>query len=321
MSNSRDDVKRAASAVANRLRMVQNSFASESEDRRKEFIADEIENALSEILPDQRPLFVKALRDEFPVPADATPAAAPPPSPVRQAAAPPAAERPRTWEQNADDLITQFETMDEDARKDVILRLQRAGITLQSSSRRGELESSSGGLPDRAQQALQYLIHKLEIGKLDMTRLVKVVLLMIESMGSTDALTWNTWRVIAPRSPLRRPCELHKEIAAYISGDKNVSGERVQLAIETQRRLLASLIASVGKLGGSLSTGHLRQLFPEEIMAKAAQQGGTRLGGVEGRYWQQFVEMASILESAAVEHAVKETLAQSIEHLMGPSKP
>jgi len=317
MSDSRDDVKRAASAVANRLRMVQNSFADETSDRRREFISDEIENALSEILPDQRPHFVKALREEFPVPADSAPASAP--APMRQAAPPPS--RARTWEENADDLIAQFEKMDEEARKDVILRLQRAGVTLQGSSRRGELESTSGGLPDRAQQALQYLIHKLEIGKLDMTRLVKVVLLMIESMGSTDALTWNTWRVIAPRSPLRRPCELHKEIAAYISGDKNVPGERVQLAIETQRRLLASLIASVGKLGGALSTGHLRQLFPEEIMAKAAQQGGTRLGGVEGRYWQQFVEMAGILESAAVEHAVKETLAHSIEQLMGPGKP
>lgn len=331
MSSHGDEVRQRAAALANRLRVVQNSFSEEPQNRREEFLSDEIENAVSSVLPDQRSAFIAALRDEFPLPAALSSASGSPTAPPRPTAptpepyiAEPASmvSSGNSWETLTEALIEVAQDLDEDERKELILKLQRGGITVQMSDRRGESARSetTGGLPERAQQALQFLMHKLEISKLDITRLVKVLLLLSDSIGASDNLTWSTWRVVAPRAALRRPCELKKDLATYISGEKSVSGDKIQHAIELQRKLLAALIASIGKLGNNLSSGHLRALFPEEIMAKAAQQTGTRMGGAETKYWQQFVETSQILDSAALEHAIKESIAQTTESLMSQSR-
>jgi hypothetical protein len=318
MSVLSDEILRSVAATAAKLRVVQASFADETPERRGEFLEDALHQAVQQIMPDQRAGFLGALKKEFPSgfkAAAAVPAAA---------AAVPKAE---TAEELADKLIRASAGLHDDERKALILRLQKGGLTVQQSDKRGDdqrsMPGSSGrggvaGAPDKAQQAFQYMMKKLEIADLDITRLVKLMLWLIEYAGVNDGVVWNTWRVVAPKSGVRRPADLRKEMIAYIGGDKSLSGSRVEYALETQRRLLAALIGATSKLGTALANGPLRKFRLEEIKALASQEGGGLLASLDARCWSRYQQMAADLDEEALEHAVKEALSTFTEKLLGP---
>lgn len=175
------------------------------------------------------------------------------------------------------------------------------------------------GIQDKAQQALKYMMKKLEIADLDITRLVKLVLWLLEYTGSNDAVIWNTWRVVAPKSAVRRPSDLRKEMLMYLAGDKTLSGTRVEYAIELQKRLLAAVIAATSKLGASLANGPMRPFRVEEIKAAASAEGGGLLASMESRCWNRYQQLAPDLDEESLEHAVKEALASYTEKMLGPT--
>ena len=317
MSSLSDELLRSVAATAAKLRVVQASFADEKPEKRAEFLEDALHQAAQQVVADQRPSFLAALKKEFPSGFKA----APPPAPAAVAAA----SKPENAEELADKLIRASLNLHEDERKALILRLQRGGLTVQQSDKRGEEQrsmpsSGHGGasaMPDKAQQALQYLMKKLEIPDLDITRLVKLMLWLVEYAGANDGIIWNTWRLIAPKSTVRRPSELRKEMILYLSGDRTLTGTRVEYAMETQRRVLAGIIAATSKLGGALANGPLRKFRVEEIKALASQEGGGLLASLDARCWNRYQQLAADLDEEGLEHAVKEALSASAEKLVG----
>jgi hypothetical protein len=319
MSAPTDEILRAAATAAAKLRVVQASFADQPPEKRVEFLEDALHQSAQQIVPDQRPAFLAALKREFPAGFKAAPTPAPSAAPVA------AASKPASAEELADQLLRAAQNLPEDERKALIIRLQRGGLTVQQSAQRGEdprsMPSSGPGggraVPDKAQQALQYLMRKLEIADLDITRVVKLMLWLIEYAGGNDAVIWNTWRLIAPKSSVRRPSELRKEMIQYLAGDRNLSGTKVEYSLETQRRVLAGIIAATSKLGGALANGPLRKFRVEEIKALASQDGGGLLASLDARCWVRYQQLATELDEEGLEHAVKEALAGAAEKLVG----
>ena len=303
----------AVRAMARKLRMVQLSFADESGDDRCKYLAEALAGLIEGVLPDHRDEYLAALEDAFPVWADApaqaaVPAAAPVAAPIETPAA------------LADRLVAMAAMMDEDEREAIAQRLAQGRLTVSpTQDRMPERARGTAGdttLPRHIQEAMQYLMKQLEIGRIDFTRTAKLVLLFTAYMSQMDQIIWNTWRTVAPQTDLRRPVNLHKEICRYLSGDKDISGVEMNGHVETMQKLMASLVAAMGQLGALLTRQHLAKFAPMEIKIQANRDGSSLLESLESRCWRRYEKLARDLEEDVIEHAVKDIIAEYAEAMM-----
>jgi hypothetical protein len=314
VSVTADDLVRRAAAAANQLRMVQISFADEPADKRQGYMCDAVEQAAAKVLPEQRAEFLKALAEHFPLLESSFPAQAETPAPAE----------PGT-DESPEELVERFlelaQFMEEEEREALVARLQKEGLAPPSRPGAARLESSAEGLslPEPAEKALQYLMRRLGVEKLNLTRVLKLMVLLVDQAGGSDTLVWNTWRVVAPDSSIRRPCDLRKEMARYVSGDRDISGVEMKKDFEILRKLMAALIAAVGQVGNQFARSHLARFSPEAIETHVEMEGGGLLSSREVKYWGRFVELSRELNSNHVEHAVKQSIANYTESLMKKS--
>lgn len=293
--------------TARKLRMVQLSFADETKEDRCKYLAEALGGLIETVLPDRRAAFLQALEDQFPVWID-TPGQVP----TAQPSLPPPPPPPETPNALADRLIAMAAMMDEAEREDLCRRLAQGRLSA-SDSRDRPPERARGPddtvLAKRMQDAMQYLMRQLEIDQIDPTRTAKLVLMFTAYMSQMDQIIWNTWRVVAPQSELRRPGNLQKEISRYLSGDKNISGVELKAHVETMQKLMASLVAAVGQLGSLLARQHLAKFAPMEIQTQANRDGNSLLVSQESRCWNRYLKIARELDEEVVEHAVKDIIA------------
>ncbi len=314
VSVTTDDLARQAAAVANQLRMVQISFADEPAEKRREYMREAVEQAAAKVLPDQRPEFLDVLAGHFPLLESSFPTEEEPPAP----------SGPEV-EESPEELVERFlelaQFMEGEEREALVARLQKEGLAPSAPSSAARLESSADGLslPEPAEKALQYLMRRLGVEKLNLTRVLKLMVLLVDQAGGSDTLMWNTWRVVAPDSGIRRPCDLRKEMARYVSGDRDVSGMEMKKDFETLRKLMAALIAAVGQVGNQFARGHLARFSPEAIETHVEMEGGGLLSSREVKYWGRFVELSRELNSNHIEHAIKQSIASYTESLMKKS--
>ena len=303
--------------AARKLKMVQISFSEESAEKRRKYLAETLGQIMESVLPDQRMAFLEALEKRFPTLATtATPRPLPAPKPPEPA--PSAPPPPETPEKLVDRLLAMSALMDEEERERLRQRLAE-GRMLASPSRTSADSSrgmGDGTLPRRMQEAMQHAMRELEISKLDPSRMIKLMLMLVAYVGQTDPMIWNTWRTIAPQTDLRRPCNMQKEMGRYLSGDKEISGVELKANMDIMQKLLASLIAATGQLGSLLARQYLARFQPLEIQAQANREGSNLLVSLESRCWNRYMKMARDLEEDMVEHAVKEVMAQYAESMM-----
>jgi hypothetical protein len=311
------DSSRRMIKAANDLRMVQISFADEPEEKRREYLAEALDRALEEVLPDERKAFLAALKDQFPNWSAEPPAAAPA---VAIAVVPedtpaPAESREAVMER----VIEQIQLLDDEDREVLVARLQQAGVLPKASVAGPGASATGAALPKHVEEAAQHLMHKLALTKLDLGRAIKLMVRLVDQTGGLDQLMWNAWRVIAPRSAYRRPADLHKEMIRYMSGDREISGQQLVGYLERYMKLTASLIAGVGQLGAQFARSHLLKFSPQEIEAKVASAGGGLLVSKEYKCWERYVELSHELDQNTIEHAIRETIAQKTEALLEKS--
>lgn len=313
MNATTTDLAQSAAAAANQLRMVQISFADEPAEKRRNYMLEAVEQAASKVLPEQRPAFLEALAGHFPLLESSLPAAAETESPEPRA------------EESPEELIERFlelvQLMEGEQREAVMAKLQKEGLVPSAESGGARLDSSTEGLslPEPAEKALQYLMRRLGVDKLDLTRTLKLMVLLVDQAGGSDTLTWNTWRVVAPESAYRRPCDLRKEMAKYVSGEREVTGVEMKKNFEALRRLMAALIAGVGQVGNQFARSHLARFSPEAIETHVEMEGGGLLSTREVKYWARFVELSRELDPNHIEHAIKQAMASYTESLMKKS--
>jgi hypothetical protein len=316
MAAHADDLPNRVAAAAGKLKMVQISFADEPAEKRRQYATEVVEQMLDTIMPDQRAEFLERLRREFPV--------------WDQAAAFVQAPARGVDDEKPDALLDRFlaaaQWMGEEDKAKVVRRLELAGFAVVPAPEEHDSSDSVPAavtgdddemvLPKRIQDVLQYLMRGAGIQRLDLARTMKLALLLIIFVGNADDLVWKAWKTIAPRSALKRAVSLRKDMVAYISGNKELSGVDLKRNIEVLQRLSAAIIAAIGQAGTLVTRQHLAKFAPQEIQAKAALEGGNVLASQEYKCWNRYNKMARDLEEDVIEHAIREALAKYTETLM-----
>lgn len=286
------------------------------------YLGEIIDQAVSLVLPDQRPEFLDALERRFPCIDAAKEGIA---SPKAPAVPDTSAALEAAVEDDLDDLAERLaealESTDDQTRQRILSKFEAIGLASDSPGGRDTSPDAQGdapGLSDRAHQAFVYAMRRLGIKGIDMTRTAKLLVLLMEHLRGVDQLTWSTWRTIAPRSELRRPCDLRKEATRYLNGDRDVSGAELRRHVEALRKLSAAMTAGVGQAGSQFARKHLLKFAPEEIEARA-NPGGGLLANREYKSWNLYVEMSRDLGEDAIEHAIKEAIVGYTESLLEKS--
>jgi hypothetical protein len=290
-------------ATANRLRMVQADFADQGADVRREYLSEEIERALSSVVPEQRQPFLAELMAQFP-----------------------------SWDARVEVQLRREETTDRtltDARElrdpnFLVARLIDRAAELGESDRKVLVErlkeanlaslGQQAWSPDAESKLRQDL--RLPAEPVDPTRALELVGMLADFALRLDQLVWGAWRKVAPRSGIRQDRPLQQTIKAFLTGSQDVPRGQVAGDLEKLRQLIASLISAVGQAGRQFASRHLGRFSPVEIEALASLEGGGFLVSKEVKCWRKYVELADALNEASIESEIMETIATYAENLM-----
>ncbi|MCD6303460.1 MAG: hypothetical protein J7M21_00685 [Planctomycetes bacterium] len=299
-SNSTGD---PVTATANRLRMVQVDFADQPPEVRREYLNEELERAISSVVPEQREAFLRRLMEQFPA-WDARVDVQ-----LRKAET---TERTQTDARELKDpnflvarLIDLAGDLDDDERKVLVERLKEAHLAT----------VSTGAWPEEAEQQLRRHM-RLPDEPLDARRLLEAVGMLADFAMRLDQLVWSTWRQIAPRATVRQDKKLQQTLKAFLTGSEDVPRGQVAADLEKLRQLIASLIAAVGQAGRQFAARHLSRFSPTEIEALASMESGGFLVSKEVKCWRKYTELADALSEASIENEITETIANYAENLM-----
>ncbi len=304
MNGSSDETVRLAAATANRLRMVQVDFADQGPDVRREYLAEEVERALNNVVPEQRQAFLEELMEQFPswdARVDVQ---------LRKDESTDRSETDRRELQDPNFLVARLielsRGLGDEERKVLTERLAEAGLA----------SISQGAWPEDAEAPLRQNLRLGPDSTIDPARTLALVALVADFALKLDQLVWGAWQQIGRRSTIRRDKPLQHTVKAFLTGDQDVPRGQVAADLEKLRQLIASLVSAVGQAGRQFASRHLAQFSPVEIEAMASMEGGGFLVGKEVKCWRKYVELADALNEASIENEIMETVANYAENLM-----
>jgi hypothetical protein len=301
------DVTSWSQQTAARLRCVQADFSSSDKNQRELFVLEEIQQALKGIVPDRRKEYLAALSQHFPREETAGPAGGRGPESSKPAEGGPT--QSLTPEQLVEQLLDVAPFLDARKREVLGLALQKGGyLPLQTTT-----------VADKPPAELRAVFPvKPDLG-LDIQRTYKLLQLTGEFFVNMDKVAWNVWRVIAPKSGLRKDTSPNQDLAKlgarYIEGDPEVSLEQLRLVAHKLRQLLAGVLAAIGPAGRSFAQKHLAQFGPDAIRDAAAHETGF-FSSIEQKCWRKYNELAQELTPDLIESELQEAIARYAENLM-----
>jgi hypothetical protein len=293
------------SATANRLRLVQSDFADEPEQVRKDYLSDEIQRALGTLIPNERKLFLEELKQFFP-----------------------------TWDRNVElgndkQKVTVVQTTtDQKELKDpsfLVSRLVELAPSLSEQQKHAIIDklrqvglapSAVVGWPEQQANALRTKLQAAPKDALEPGHVLELLTLLAELIMSLDQVVWTTWRTIAPKSAIRRPTGLQKNMARFAAGDPDVPRGQVSQDLERLRQLVAAIVAAIGNAGRQFAHNYATKFSPTEIEGLAAMERGGMLVSKEVKNWRKYVELSAGRDEAAIESEIMEAIAAYAESLM-----
>lgn len=309
MSEMTDDKLKRVTALANRLRLVQTDFGDENAEIRRKFLSDEIERALSAVVPGERQAFLGELMERFP-----------------------------TWDPMGELMPAEGETADLSAVEDraledpVVLtaRLVELAPTLSAEEKQAVIEQlRQAGLAPKGQngwpkKAAESLASELQLSgqeSVDRDRLMELVALLVRLAQSLEQLAWETWKRMAPRSTIRRPARLQGTMRRFIRGDADLTSAQIADDVNQLRRLLAALISAVAQAGRRVGAAQFKALSPSEIRLLVKTESGGGLKSLiqkspDAKCWEKYVELAGQITEESIEREIIEAIVSSAEGLM-----
>src|ERR1700724_4657780 len=266
-----------AEQVASRLWMLQTSFADDPPSARHEYLVEEIERSIKDVVESRRSEYMAALMERFPGPERID-------APYFK---PPEAETvERGPKEVADELIARLPEFSNEAKAALAQRLQALGLFV----------SPSNGI-----ELPLELLGKLGISPketLDEERLIKLFTALLEMVITLDHLIWNVWKNVAPKSSLRRDQggdNPRRTIGRYLSGDREVATLQITQMLEKTRQLTAGLLSAIGPAGEISARKHSEKFPPENIHASVESKSPGFISNVELKCWRRYVELSEDL--------------------------
>src|SRR6266436_2851592 len=271
-----------AAGLAARLRLLQASFADDPLEVREGTLRDELEQALKTVALGQRRECMEALAMEFPAP-----------------------ETPSVL---VDRLIGLTRVMSPAERESIVAQFAAAGL----------LPASNGAT--EISEELKERLQKLVPGKrLDHTRALRILDVLIEFAWSLDQLVWEVWKNVAPRSIIRHESGKHddfrKTLGPYLTGDLEVSTEEVKQLVNKTRKLVSGLMAAMGTVGEIHTQKFLKRLSPDAIRTQALAEPGV-FESIEKKCWRKYTAVFAEMNEAAVEREILDAIKKYTEKLV-----
>ena len=291
-----------AEKVASRLWMLQTSFADDPPSARHEYLVEEIERSIKDVVESRRSEYMAALMERFPGPERID-------APYFK---PPETETvDRSPQEVADELIARLPEFSNEAKAALVQRLQALGLFV----------SPSNGI-----ELPLELLGKLGMSPketLDEERLIKLFTALLEMVVTLDHLIWNVWKNIAPKSNMRREQggeNPRRTIGRYLSGDREVATLQITQMLEKTRQLTAGLLSAIGPAGEMFARKHLEKFAPEKIRAGVESKSPGFISNVELKCWRRYVELAADLSGQAVETQIVDGIVAYTEELISRSE-
>jgi len=302
MSTSEGPGSDLVAATVNRIRMALVDLADEPVQARQDVLDEEIERALSQVVPDQRKAFLEELMQRFPS-WDARVGVE-----LKTAES---AERSATDERELSDpnflvarLIQLAPTLSQRDRQVLIQRLCEAGLSRTEST-------------DWSAECREALLGALQLksdAPIQPSRVTELTCMLVEFAARLDQLVWNTWRAIHPRAKRRRGEPLRGLMAKLLRQDVDVSAPQVKEDLDRLGGLIAAITSAVRQAGRHAGQ-YFARLSPAEISKLTEMEGGGFLVGKEVRHWRKYVELSATMTPDVIENEIREAIARHVEQL------
>jgi hypothetical protein len=279
-------------ALAERLRLIQADLADQEADVRRGYLRDELERALTRVVPGEREAVLEELQTRFP-----------------------------TWDQPAPSAPSQPDN-DPEALLEQLLKLwpSLADARKRQIAERLRKELGIAAPPPAAPPAAPAIdgaavASVLQLGEADRLNgrhMGELLTLLIEIVCSLDQNIWAQWRQIAPQAGVKRPGALQPTMARFVTANPSTPRAQVREDVDRLRVMIVALVASVAQ-AGRFAVEHFKNLAPHEIKTLV----GPSLVGAEKKYWQKYAELYESMDMNAVDTAVRKKVADYVERLVG----
>jgi len=284
--------------------MVQVDFADESPEARAEYLSEEIERSLGQIVPEQRTAFLEGLMAQFPS-WDAQVEVA-----LKKAES---VERSATDARELQDpnflvarLIQLAPSLSPDERRVLAERLREAGLAA---------GAEDGDWPEQPRADLLENLQLEADEPVELSRTVELAALRVHFAGRLDQIVWETWRAISPRSPRRRVHALREIMRDLIRPGRDVSCEQVKEDLNRLGGLIAAITSAVRQAGRHTSQ-YLLRFAPGEVESMVKMERRGLLTGWEVKCWRKYVELAGAQNHDNIENEIREAIANHVESLL-----
>jgi len=301
-SSGNNQRAKLVAATANRLRLVQSDFADEPEQVRKDYLSDEIQRALGTLIPNERKAFLDELKQYFPT-WDAKVEVRIEKAPVQTKTDQGELKDPGFLVSRLAELAPQ---LNEQQKRAIIEKLRQVGLA----------PSAVMGWPEQPAAALRAKLQAQPKDALEPGHVLELLTLCVELTASLDQVVWTTWRTIAPKSAIRRPAGLIKNMARFAAADADVPRGQVSHDLERLRQLVAAVVAAIGNAGRQFAHNYATKFSPTEIEGLAAMERGGMLVSKEVKNWRKYVELSAGRDEATIESEIMQAIADYAESLM-----
>jgi hypothetical protein len=280
-----------AEATANRLRFLQRELADERVEDRSAALGQEVKDALSKVVPEQRREFLEELRARFPsfdgggMPAQA--AESQPTDPLIM----------------FDRLADKAASLSPAEKQAVVDRLREAGFPI----------GTGGAAPDPELLEIGRLLQLGTNVKPDNARSLQLLFVLVDFLQKLDQAAWSSWTQIAPDSEIRRNAALQRVMGRFLKAEIT----RPQLAQESDRllRLTASLLVSLQRIGPGLFRSYFDPISPATIKEGVP---ASLMRSREAQCWREFEQRAGTMEADSFNSALFGAIARFVKDFFQP---
>jgi hypothetical protein len=282
--------------TATSLRAIQVDFADQDPVKREGVIEDEIERALSQIVPSQRREFLEALGKHFPAFQSA-----PTPAPAPIASVTPITD----WRVLVQQMTKLAKGISGDEQRQLSAALIKSGL----------VREASGKIPEETARPLRERVGLADDITLDPTRVLQLAEILVDFATRTDELTWTFWSRLAANSRIRPNGTLVSEIRRFLSNDQESSRRQVKEELGKLYRMFAAIIFATQGVGFRVNNWLQQRFMPNSILELAKKTKGT-FENVHMKAWNLFSRLVEDTTANVVDAEVREGIKNEVEDTM-----